>query len=76
MTVKCSIYIAASVDGFIARPDGDIDWLLRPEYAANKMKGLKYDEFISSVDALVMGRNSFELSHLTIGHMKEQCSWY
>lgn len=60
MTIKCSVYIAASVDGFIAGPDGDIDWLLRPEYAVNKMKGLMYDEFISSVDALVMGRNSFE----------------
>lgn len=60
MKVKCSVYIATSVDGFIARPDGDIDWLLRPEYAASNMKGLKYDDFISTVDALVMGRNTFE----------------
>lgn len=27
MDIKCSVFIAASVDGFIARPDGDIDWL-------------------------------------------------
>ena len=28
--MKCSVYIATSVDGFIAGADGDIDWLLRP----------------------------------------------
>ncbi len=30
--MKCSIYIATSADGFIAKPDGGIDWLLRSEY--------------------------------------------
>lgn len=60
MKVKCSVYIAASVDGFIAKPDGDIDWLLRPEYVATDMKGLRYDQFISTVDAVVMGRHSFD----------------
>ena len=60
MHPKCSVYIAASIDGFIAREDGDIEWLHNPEYSVSKMKGLSYDDFISSVDALVMGRNSFE----------------
>lgn len=60
MTVKCSVYIAASVDGFIATPGGEIDWLQRPEYAATDMNGLRYDEFISTIDAIVMGRHSFE----------------
>jgi dihydrofolate reductase len=60
MGIKCSIYIAASVDGFIAKPGGDIEWLNRPEYSAEDMKGLSYDDFISTVDALVMGRNTFE----------------
>jgi dihydrofolate reductase len=60
MRVKCSVYIAASVDGFIAKPDGDIEWLLRPEYAAKDMNGLRYEEFISTVHAIVMGRHSFE----------------
>lgn len=32
MEIKCSVFIAASVDGFIARRDGDIEWLHRPEY--------------------------------------------
>ncbi len=60
MSITCSVYIAASVDGFIARPDGDIDWLLRPEYATDQMHGLSYEAFISTVDTLVMGRHSFE----------------
>lgn len=60
MTIKCSVYCGASVDGFIAKPDGDIKWLHRPEYAAAGATGLTYDEFISSVDGLVMGRHTFE----------------
>lgn len=61
MKVKCSVYIAASVDGFIARSDGGIDWLHRPEYSASNMECLPYDEFISTVDAIVMGRHTFEV---------------
>lgn len=60
MTIKCSTYIAASVDGFIATPDGGIEWLERPEYSAVPMRGLGYDEFIATVDGLVMGRKTFE----------------
>lgn len=60
MAIKCSVYIAASVDGYIAKPGGDIDWLLRPEYGTAEMKGLRYEDFIATVDAIVMGRNSFE----------------
>lgn len=58
--MKCSVYIATSADGFIAKPDGDIEWLLRSEYSDAGRIGLLYDDFISTVDALVMGRHSFE----------------
>jgi dihydrofolate reductase len=60
VNIKCSVYIAASVDGFIARPDGDIDWLHKPEYASTEQGSFGYDAFIATVDALVMGRHSFE----------------
>ena len=53
MTV--SIFIGTSIDGFIARPNGELDWL--PE-GGGESHG--YDEFMASVDALVMGRHSFE----------------
>ena len=52
--MRASVFIATSVDGFIARPNGAIDWL--PE--APEDHG--YSEFFDSVDALVMGRGTFE----------------
>ena len=33
--MKVSVFIATSLDGFIARADGDIDWLNAPEYIDN-----------------------------------------
>src|SRR3981189_1285919 len=59
MTV--SVFVGASVDGFIARPNGDLDWL--PE-GGGEPHG--YSEFIASVDAIVIGRNTFEKG-LTLG---------
>jgi dihydrofolate reductase len=50
-----SVFIGISVDGFIARRNGDLDWL--PE-GGGEPHG--YNEFIASVDALVIGRNTFE----------------
>ncbi len=60
MDIKCSVFIAASIDGFIARPDGDIEWLHRPEYELAALNGLTYESFIATVDALVMGRKTLE----------------
>jgi dihydrofolate reductase len=60
MTMKCSVYCGASLDGFIAGPGGDIEWLHRPEYSDPVDAGLTYEAFISTVDVLVMGRNTFE----------------
>ena len=53
MTV--SVFIGTSVDGFIARPDGALDFL-----PAGGGEPHGYDEFIASVDALVIGRKTFE----------------
>lgn len=60
MSIRCSAYMAASLDGFIAKADGDIDWLHNPAYFGVPFNGLEYDDFIATVDALVMGRNSYE----------------
>ncbi len=54
MTV--TVFVGVSVDGFMARPDGALDWL--PE-GGGEPHG--YAEFIASVDALVIGRNTFEI---------------
>ncbi|KMM99587.1 MULTISPECIES: dihydrofolate reductase family protein [Pseudomonas] len=60
MDIKCSVFIAASVDGFIAREDGDIEWLHSPEYECPALNGLSYEDFMSSIDALVMGRKTLD----------------
>jgi len=49
------VFVGVSVDGFIARPDGGLDFL--PE-GGGEPHG--YDEFVASVDAIVIGRNTFE----------------
>ncbi len=51
-----SVFVGTSVDGFIARRDGALDFL--PE-GGGEPHG--YAEFIASVDALVIGRNTFEV---------------
>ncbi|MDK2980502.1 MAG: hypothetical protein PWQ55_849 [Chloroflexota bacterium] len=55
--MKISAYIAASLDGFIARPDGSLDWLPQPVEGA---EDYGYGRFFASVDAVVMGRNTFD----------------
>ena len=50
-----SVFVGASVDGFIARPNGELDFL---PPGGGEPHG--YDEFIASVDALVIGRKTFE----------------
>jgi dihydrofolate reductase len=59
--VTVSVFVGASVDGFIARRNGDLDWL--PE-GGGEPHG--YDEFMASVDAIVIGRKTFE-TVLTFG---------
>jgi dihydrofolate reductase len=53
--MKASVFVGTSVDGFIARHNGDFDFL--PE-GGGEPHG--YDEFMASVDVLVIGRNTFE----------------
>jgi len=55
--MKTTVYIGTSLDGFIARNDGDIDWLTR---FANDEAILAYNEFMSGIDAIVIGRGTFE----------------
>lgn len=55
------IYIATSLDGFIAGKDGDIGWLNEIPNPSNSDYG--YAEFMDGIDALIMGRNTFEIVH-------------
>ena len=60
MLAKCSVFIATSLDGFIAREDGSIDWLMKANTLVPPGEDGGYKAFISTVDGLIMGRHSFE----------------
>ena len=55
--MKASVFVGISLDGFIARPNGAFDFLSHG--GTDEPHG--FDEFIHSVDAVVMGRNTFEV---------------
>lgn len=55
---RTSGFLAASLDGFIARMDGDIDWL--ETFSKPTGEDYGYDAFVSRIDALVMGRGTYE----------------
>src|SRR5919199_5995017 len=50
---KVVLFIASSLDGYIARPSGDIDWLFTDQ-------DYGYSEFFASVDTVLMGRKTYE----------------
>jgi len=53
------VYIATSLDGYIAGPDGELDWLddiPNPDHS-----DYGYAEFIKGIDAIVMGRKTFDI---------------
>ncbi|MFA6289838.1 MAG: dihydrofolate reductase family protein [Opitutaceae bacterium] len=59
MAKQVILYIAASLDGFIARRDGSVDWLPTPG-AGGEDYG--YGAFLATVDTLLMGRKTYEQS--------------
>jgi dihydrofolate reductase len=59
--VHTTVFIAASVDGFIARENGGLDWLPVEEGALPaEGEDYGYRALMETVDVIVMGRNSFE----------------
>jgi dihydrofolate reductase len=50
---KVVLFIASSLDGYIARPSGEIDWLFTDQ-------DYGYSEFLASVDTVLMGRKTYE----------------
>lgn len=56
MRPKTSVYIATSLDGFIARPDGSLDWLEIDPGADD----YGFKTFMDSIDSMVLGRTTFQ----------------
>ena len=60
MTAKSSVFIATSLDGFIARQDGDLDWLDQANTTVTEGEDCGYTAFMDTVDILIMDRNTYE----------------
>ena len=54
---RIKLYIAVSLDGYIARPDGDIDWLT--EFPNPSKIDYGYKDFFESVDMVIMGGQTY-----------------
>lgn len=61
MPLRTSVFIATSLDGFISRIDGNIDWLHEANRIIPQGEDCGYKEFADSVDVMIMGRNTFDL---------------
>lgn len=57
---EACVFIATSLDGFIARSDGNLDWLMQAQATAPAGEDFGYAKFMAGIDALVMGRRTFE----------------
>ncbi len=58
MSKKVILYIAVSVDGYIARENGAVDWLPEPEPEQSEDFG--YNEFIQTIDTVLMGHTTYK----------------
>lgn len=58
--MKVSAFLGISLDGFIARKNGDIDWLDKANQKVHQDEDFGYSHFMESVDILIMGRNTYE----------------
>ncbi|HEX6590227.1 MAG TPA: dihydrofolate reductase family protein [Longimicrobiales bacterium] len=56
MSRKVVCYIAMSADGFIARPDGEFDWLMRH---AKSPDAYGYQQFVANIDTVIWGRTTW-----------------
>ena len=55
--MRVILYIATSMDGYIARTDGSVDWL---ESVESEYEDYGYSDFLKSVDIVLMGRKTFD----------------
>src|ERR1051325_1310393 len=59
---RVTIHMAASLDGFIARKDGSVDWMeTADEFAGGEtMDSGAVEEFLKTIDCYVMGSRTYE----------------
>lgn len=57
---KIVLYIAASLDGYIARPNGDTSWLEEEKYTLEG-EDFGYSDFLKSIDTTLMGHSTYQV---------------
>ena len=60
MSLTKSVFIATSLDGFIARENGELDWLDVANATVPEGEDCGYVDFMETIDVLVMGRKTYE----------------
>ena len=60
MSARAAVFIATSLDGFIAREDGSLDWLSEASAGLPEGEDCGYGDFMAGIDAIFMGRKTFE----------------
>ncbi len=60
MKPVCTSFIATSLYGYIARQDGGLDWLDAANQSVTPGEDCGYATYMETIDALVMGRSTFE----------------
>lgn len=62
---RVRVYMASSLDGYIAGPDDDLSWLHEDDGAASEAPtsqgGVSYESFIADVGLMLMGRRTFDV---------------
>jgi dihydrofolate reductase len=72
-TWRGRVFVGMSLDGFIARPDANLDWLTDPptdidhEPGTSARRALEWGTFLPSIDHIVMGRGTYD-KVLTFDH--------
>ena len=59
--MKVSVYIASTLDGFIARKNGELDWLPGADGETDSAEDFGFHDFMDSVDVMVIGRKTFDM---------------
>ena len=62
--MKCSVFIATSLDGFIAKNDGSVEWLHsagNTQVDMGENADMGFSDYISSVDCMIMGRKCMDV---------------
>mgnify|MGYP000424526956 CR=1 FL=1 len=62
--MKCSVFIATSVDGYIATPDGSVDWLMSAGSSTVDMGedvDMGFNAYMASIDCMIMGRKCMQM---------------